>query len=182
MDTQPLVTRWSEVESWLHAEAGEVTRRRTLPASAALAFHGGQLSTVVETPTFCVEDAELITDELCRFLPQLHADQLLVIWPGAYELDEGDGTLWVMRATLGDRDHGWRTLLYPLPFDGRDVINGPVEIDPIDPYTARIRGLFDVPVPPIHDSTLITPFDDRFAVYFHSDGRYASSTPLFGFN
>jgi hypothetical protein len=182
MNQQPLTPTWDGVESWLAAEAQEFTRERKLPASAAFAFHGGRLSALVETPMFCVEDAEMITDELCRFLPQLHADQLLIIWPGAYDLDEDDAKLWVMKANLGDRDRGWRTLLYPLPFDGRQWFIGPVEIDPIDPYTARIRGLFEVPVPPIHDTTLITPSDDRFTVYFHPDGPYASGAPLFGFN
>lgn len=88
----------------------------------------------------------------------------------------------MLKAHLGDRDHGWRTLLYPLPFDHADVPIEPVEVETPDPWSARIRQLFDVPVAPIHSSALITPSDDRFAVAFHPDGPYASTTPLFGFN
>jgi hypothetical protein len=117
IDPQPMIEEWSDVKRWLRAEATNCTRRPALPASVAIAFHAGRVSAIVETSTFCVEDANLITDELCRF-----------------------------------------------------------------PWSARIRGLFDARVPPIHDSALITPCDDRFVVFFHPDGPYASSTPLFGFN
>jgi hypothetical protein len=46
-----------------------------------------------------------VTDELCRFLPQLHADQLLMIWPTACSPEPSDlPTLWMLKAELGERD------------------------------------------------------------------------------
>lgn len=183
MSDQPLITRWSDVDSWLQAEARQCTRLHVLPASVAFAFHHGRLSVVVETPPFCIEDADLITDELVRFLPQLHADQLLVMSPGAYEPDEADaGTLWVLRAHIGERGKPWRTVLHLLPFEDPHMAVEPVEIEPPDPWSARIRRLFDLHVPPIHESALITPMDHRFAVYFHSHGPFAGATSLSGFN
>ena len=183
MDEQELIERWSDVESWLLQEAHDLTRRRCLPATAAFTFHGGRASTIVTTPTFCAEDAELITDELCRFLPQLRADQLLVMWPATFGVEpDGMPSLWLLKAQLGDRAHGWRTLLYPLPFDRGDIPIEPVEAEVADAHDARIQGLFDVPVPPIHDTVLITPNDDRFTVYTHPGGPLARSTLLFSFN
>ena len=182
MDEQPLIDRWSEAETWLRTEARYCTVHRKLPASVAFAFHDGQASALIETPAFSVEDADLITDELCRFLPQLQADQLLVMGPGAYDLEQDAGTLWVLRAHLGDRDDGWRTLLHPLPFDQPDMATEPIEIEPPDPWSARIHRIFDIPVKPIHDSALVTPSDDRFMVAVHPDGPLAEMEPLFGFN
>lgn len=182
-DRQAPITDWNDVERWLRQEARECVRDRALPSSIAFAFHGGALSAVIETPMFCEEDADLITDELCRFLPQLQADQLLVIWPGAYP-DRGDHTrlLCVLKAHLGERDHGWRTLLHPLPFDHPDLVLDPVEIDPPDPWSQRIRELFDVQVPPIHDHAIATPADSRFTVAIAPDGIYRDATTMFSYN
>lgn len=182
VNEQPLIDRWSDAETWLRTEARHCTIRRELPASVAFAFHDGQASALIETPTFSVEDADLITDELCRFLPQLNADQLLVMGPGAYDLEQDAGTLWVLRAHLGDRDDGWRTLLHPLPFDQPDMATEPIEIEPPDPWSARIHGIFDIPVESIHESAVFTPVDDRFLVAVHPDGPLAAMARLFGFD
>ena len=170
VNEQPLIDRWSDAETWLRTEARHCTIRRELPASVAFAFHEGQASALIETPTFSVEDADLITD------------QLLVMGPGAYDLEQDAGTLWVLRAHLGDRDDGWRTLLHPWPFDQTDMAPEPIEIEPPDRWSARIHGIFDIPVEPIHASAVLTPIDDRVMIAVHPDGPLAAMAQLFGFD
>ena len=89
---------------------------------------------------------------------------------------------WLLKAQLGDRTRGWRTLLYPLPFDRDDIPIEPIEAEVIDDHSARMQRVFDVPVPPVHDTVLITPNDERFTVYTAAGGRFGRSTPLFSFN
>jgi hypothetical protein len=108
---------------------------------------------------------------------------LLVIWPAGFVPDaSGMPTLWTLRAQLSERDHGWRILLYPLPFEHPDEPIEPIEVDFVDPWSARIHRVFDMPVLPVHNPVLVTPNDDRFTVAFHAQGRFATTTQLFGFN
>ncbi len=186
MSEQPLIRSWDEVEAWLLREARGCLHRPSLPASFAIAFHDRRASLVIETPTIRVEDAELITAELCRFLRPLNADQLLVVHPGAYTLDGdrgGEQTLWTLRAMLGVRGDGWRTLHYPLPFDRPDLGTGPVAFDPHDPWSPRIRAVLDDQPPAPTGVAMVLPVDEeRFTVALCPDSPLAGWTMLYGFN
>jgi hypothetical protein len=57
----------------------------------------------------------------------------------------------------------------------------PIEIEPPDPWSARIHGIFDIPVESIHESAVLTPIDDRFLVAVHPDGPLGAVARLFGF-
>lgn len=159
-------------------------RERLLPGSLAHAFHDGHASLVVEAPPLCEEYADEITDELCRFLEPLNADQLLVTFAGVYTVDEeGDAPpLCTLRALVGERGRRWRHLIYPLPFDDVDPCIEPVEVDPPDPFSARIRTLFDGPRMPYSGIATILDIDDRYVVGVHPKGPLANATMLHSLN
>jgi hypothetical protein len=104
-----------------------------------------------------------------------------LVWPAAYDL-EGRDTIWALKAQLGERGRGWRTLLYRLPYDDADARIDGVETAVVDPWSARIRRVLAAPAPPIHETVLVTPHDERFAVFFDPDGAYGDPLPLFGYN
>ena len=82
MNEDPMIMNWDDVEQWLLDQARTHARLHRAPASRAIAFHEGRTSMVVETPELCGTDADAATDVLCRILPTLLPDQVLVMCHG----------------------------------------------------------------------------------------------------
>lgn len=182
MQDNEIVREWSHVEQWLLDEARQCVRRDRMPTSLALTFHGGRTSLLVETPTFCIEDADAVTDVLCRVLPPLLADQILVMWPGSYRR-EGHGdqpVVHVLRALLGVRDEGWRHLIHPLPFDhpAADVVA--IECEPTDPWAARVQQVFDPATGDLPMVSTTPPATEDIRIAVPPDSPLIDALPAFG--
>jgi hypothetical protein len=132
-----------------------------LPESAALIFHEGLLSGVLATPPFVVENADEVARMLCRFLPQLQADQIAVVWPARYVDDQGE--IFAMKILLWERSSRHRAIcrIVPLPIHGSPD-GAPVELPPPDPWSRRVaRALARPPcgIPGIVDVRLPAGYD-----------------------
>lgn len=181
MDHQPMIRNWDEAEQWLPTEARGCMRRGRLPASMAVAFHERRTSMMIETPEFRIDTADAITDVLCRTLAALQADQILVVLPGAYALDpHGDEVLCALRALLGVRDRGWRHLLYPLLFDDPTANIAAIAVEPTDPWTARIRQVFDPATADLPFVSTVPPADDGFLIAAPPDSPFAEVVAAHG--
>ena len=132
--------RFEDAEEWLPRAVAGWAARSELDSWAAT-YHDGQLSALVETPQAVAEDIDHVERVLRRFLPQLRPDQVIVLWPAAYQLD--GRTHLAVQAHLGEAaGNHWRTLVsfYPDPEWGIDA--GPIEIDPPNPFARRLRRTF----------------------------------------
>ena len=152
---------WSRVDELIDELRSNAVAGDALPESLAVTFHAGRLSAMLATPPFVIEDADLITDELCRFLPPLQASEIVVVWPACYELDGGE--VWhAMTVHLWQRRTAERmtTRLVPVPIGGSP--EGPsFEIDPPDPWSQRLAAALrrSPDLPAIMDTRFPPGFD-----------------------
>lgn len=144
---------WDDTDGMLAEVRGWAVQDGCLPLSAAVVFHSGRLGAVLEVPMFALEHAEVITDELCRFLPSVYPHQLALIRPAIYDDLDVDGTLYAMQVLLWERDGATRNLVVPVPILGG--VDGPTFVaESCDPWFARVVEAVDgeVPWPPLIDT------------------------------
>jgi hypothetical protein len=167
---------WTELDDLLEEIKAAAVADDCLPESLALVFHDGRMSAVLATPPFVLEHADLVTDVLCRLLPETFADQIAVVWPARFE-EDGD-VLYAMKVHLWERSHPERVTcrIVPVPICGAP--DGPsVEVVPPDPWSRRLaealRGSATV-VP----ETLDTRLPDGFDLLVRRDGPLDGLTPV----
>jgi hypothetical protein len=167
---------WAGVDELLEELRSSAVEADALPESMALIFHGGRFSAVLRTPPFVLEDADVVTDELCRFLPSVGADGIAVVWPARYEDDDGT-VLIAMKVLLWERARpaAATTRIVPLAVAGSP--DGPsVDLPPPDPWSRRLAAALGSPpeIPGILDAR----FRPGFELFVAPSGPLAAAVPL----
>ena len=151
---------WNEVECLLDEVRIRAIREDVLPMTLVAVFHSGEPAALLELPPFTIEDADAITDELCRFLPTIYPHQLVFTRPAIHDDLDPRGRLHAMQVLLWERDLPPRYRLVPVPIRG-GVDGPPFAVEGPDPWMRRLVEALDRQPPwPVHiDTRLPEGFD-----------------------